>query len=68
MDCNFPEILKNITNNCETDIEVVKDNCKIICLISISKALNMCYFQMLETGLMDQMKNIIKYCYTGIGH
>tara|TARA_R110000803_G_scaffold5545_1_gene18268 strand:+ start:1704 stop:1910 length:207 start_codon:yes stop_codon:yes gene_type:complete len=68
MDCDLKGILNNITHNCETDIEIIKDNCKVICLISITKALNMCYFQMMETGLLEQMKEILKYCYTGIGH
>lgn len=68
MDCDLKEIINNITHNCETDIEIIKDNCKVICLISITKALNMCYFQMMETGLLEQMKEILKYCYTGIGH
>ena len=68
MDCDLKGIINNITHNCETDIEIIKDNCKVICLISITKALNMCYFQMMETGLLEQMKGILKYCYTGIGH
>ena len=68
MDCDLKGILNNITHNCETDIEIIKDNCELICLISITKALNMCYFQMMETGLLEQMKEILKYCYTGIGH
>tara|TARA_R110000787_G_scaffold113959_1_gene223503 strand:- start:307 stop:513 length:207 start_codon:yes stop_codon:yes gene_type:complete len=68
MDCDLKGIINNITHNCETDIEIIKDNCKVICLISITKALNMCYFQMMETGLLEQMKEILKYCYTGIGH
>jgi hypothetical protein len=68
MDCDLKGILNNITHNCETDIEIIKDNCEVICLISITKALNMCYFQMMETGLLEQMKEILKYCYTGIGH
>ena len=63
MDCDLKGILNNITHNCETDIEIIKDNCEVICLISITKALNMCYFQMMETGLLEQMKEILKYCY-----
>lgn len=63
MDCNFKEIINNITNNCSNDLEVIKDSCKVICLSSIVKALNYCYFQMLDTGLMDQLKDVIKYCY-----
>lgn len=61
--CDFKEILQNITHNCDEDMEIIKDNCKVICLMSIVKALNLCYFQMLNTGLMEQMKEIIKYCY-----
>ena len=63
MDCNFKEIINNITNNCDNDLEVIKDTCKVICLSSIIKALNYCYFEMLDTGLMEQMKDVIKYCY-----
>jgi len=61
--CDFKDIVQNITYNCDEDMEVIKDHCKVICLISITKALNMCYFQMLNTGLMEQMKDIIKFCY-----
>ena len=62
-DCDFKEIIHNITNNCDNDLEVIKDTCKVICLSTIVKALNFCYFQMLDTGLMEQMKDVIKYCY-----
>tara|TARA_R110000796_G_scaffold21054_1_gene62127 strand:- start:51 stop:260 length:210 start_codon:yes stop_codon:yes gene_type:complete len=61
--CDFKEIVQNITYNCDNDMEVIKDNCKIICLTAITKGLTMCYFQMLNTGLMEQMKDIIKFCY-----
>lgn len=63
VECVFGDIIHNITNNCENDIEVIKDSCKVICLTTIIKALDMCYFQMLETGLINQMKDIIKFCY-----
>tara|TARA_R110000765_G_scaffold347375_1_gene437502 strand:+ start:240 stop:458 length:219 start_codon:yes stop_codon:yes gene_type:complete len=61
--CDLPELYKNITNNCDDDLEVVKDQCKVICMLAISKALTICYFQLFDTGLLDQMKEIIKYCY-----
>ena len=61
--CDLPELYKNITNNCDADLEVVKDQCKVICMLAISKALTICYFELFDTGLLDQMKEIIKYCY-----
>ena len=61
--CNVLELFNNVTSNCNNDIEVVKDECKIICLMSIAKALDMCYFELFNTVLLDQMKDIIKWCY-----
>ena len=61
--CNVLELFNNVTSNCNNDIEVVKDECKIICLMSIAKALDMCYFELFNTALLDQMKDIIKWCY-----
>jgi hypothetical protein len=61
--CNVLELFNNVTSNCDNDIEVVKDDCKIICLMSIAKALDMCYFELFNTALLDQMKDIIKWCY-----
>ena len=63
MDCNFKDIIHNITKNCDNDMEVIKDTCKVICMSSIVKALNYCYFEMLDTGLIEQMKDVIKFCY-----
>ena len=60
--CDIIDLFKNITNNCENDIEIIKDNCNIICLITITKALNICYIELLNTGLLDQFKSIIKWC------
>jgi hypothetical protein len=39
--CNVLELFNNVTSNCDNDIEVVKDDCEIICLMSIAKALDM---------------------------
>ena len=47
------ELFNNITSNCDNDIVVVKDECKIICLMSIAKALDMCYFELFNTALLD---------------
>ena len=55
--CNVLELFNNITSNCDNDIVVVKDECKIICfkriLMSIAKALDMCYFELFNTALLD---------------
>jgi hypothetical protein len=40
--CNVLELFNNVTSNCNNDIEVVKNECKIVCLMSIAKALDMC--------------------------
>ena len=61
--CEFNEIIEEINNNCENDLHVIKDTCRVICLSSIVKAMDYCYFKMLNTGLMEQMKEVIKYCY-----
>ena len=63
MNCEFNDIIHNITNNCDNDLQIVKDTCKVICMSSIVKALNYCYFEMLDTGLIEQMKDVIKFCY-----
>ena len=31
--------------------------------MSIAKALDMCYFELFDTALLDHMKDIIKWCY-----
>ena len=61
MECNLADAINNITETC--DMEVIKDNCKVLCLISINHVLVNCYFQIFQTGLLENMKNIIKYCY-----
>jgi hypothetical protein len=35
------ELFNNVASNCNNDIQVVKDECKIICLMSIVQALDM---------------------------
>jgi hypothetical protein len=63
MECNLADAINNITETCDKDMEVIKDNCKVLCLISINHVLVNCYFQIFQTGLLENMKNIIKYCY-----
>ena len=53
---NVLELYNNVESNCDNDIEVVKDEYKIICLMSIAKALYMCYFESFNTSLLDKME------------
>ena len=62
-DCDIQTLFNNITINCDHDMEVVKDKCKVICMVAITNALTSCYFQLFSTGLLEQMKDIIKFCY-----
>ena len=63
--CSVLELFNNVTSNCNNGIEVVKDECKIICLMSIAKALDtsMSYFELFDTALVDLMNGIIKWWY-----
>jgi hypothetical protein len=62
-ECDLMGLFTNITHNCANDLEVVKDECHVICLISIVNALNLCYNQLYHTGLLDQLKEVVKWCY-----
>ena len=62
-ECDLIELFKNITHNCDNDLEVVKDECQVICILSIVNALNLCNNQLYNTGLLDQLKAIVKWCY-----
>tara|TARA_R110000851_G_scaffold69687_6_gene156023 strand:+ start:92 stop:301 length:210 start_codon:yes stop_codon:yes gene_type:complete len=61
--CDILQLFQNITNNCDNDIDIAKDQCKVICMVSIVKALDLCYFEIMNTGLLDNLKEIIKFCY-----
>ena len=61
--CDILQLFQNITNNCDNDMAIIEDNCKVICMVSIVKALDLCYFEILDTGLLDNLKEIIKFCY-----
>ena len=50
--CNVLELFNNVTSNCDNAIEVVKDECKMLCLMNIAKALDMRYFELFNTALL----------------
>ena len=60
--CDIVSIFQNITNNCSDDISVAEDQCKLFCIISVMKGIDMCSGYLFESGLLSQMKELIKYC------
>ena len=60
--CNILEVFQNISNNCSNDISIAEDQCKVICIISVMKGVEMCSSYLFETGLLDQLKELVKYC------
>ena len=60
--CDIVNIFQNITNNCSDDISVAEDQCKLFCIISVMKGIDLCSGYLFETGLLTQMKDLIKYC------
>ena len=60
--CDILSVFHNITNNCDNDILIARDECKVICIISIMKGIEMCSDYLFETGLLNQLKDLIKYC------
>jgi len=61
-DCDIVSVFQNITDNCDNDYHVAEDECKVICIISIMKGINMCSDYLFETGLLTQLKNLVKHC------
>ena len=60
--CDIVSVFQNITNNCSDDISVAEDQCKLFCIISVMKGIDMCSGYLFESGLLSQMKELIKYC------
>ena len=60
--CDIVSIFQNITNNCSDDISIAEDQCKLFCIISVMKGIDMCSGYLFESGLLSQMKELIKYC------
>ena len=60
--CDIVNIFKNITNNCTEDISIAEDECKLVCIISVMKGIDMCSNYLFETGLLPQLKELVKYC------
>jgi hypothetical protein len=62
LQCDVLSIFHNTTTNCSNDIEVARDECKVICIISIMKGIKVCSEYLFDSGLLDQLKDLVKHC------
>ena len=60
--CDLLSIFHNISTNCSNDIEVARDECKLICIISIMKGIEVCSEYLFDSGLLNQLKDLVQYC------
>ena len=60
--CDIVDVFENITNNCSEDISIAEDECKLVCIISVMKGIDMCANYLFEAGLLSQLKDLVKYC------
>ena len=61
-ECNIIEVFHNISNTCSNDITFARDECEIFCMISVMKGIEMCSKELFNVGLLDQLKELIKWC------
>jgi hypothetical protein len=62
LQCDLLSIFHNISTNRSNDIEVAQDECKVICIISIMKGIEVCSEYLFDSGLLNQLKDLIQYC------
>jgi hypothetical protein len=62
LDCNIIEVFHNISNTCSNDISFARDECKLFCMISVMNGIEMCSKELFNVGLLDQLKELIKWC------
>ena len=62
LNCDIFGVFQNITNNCSNDIEIAGDECKVFCIISVMKGIEMCSRYLFDTELLQQFKDLIKHC------
>ena len=60
--CDIVDVFQNITNNCSEDISFAEDECKLVCIISVMKGIDMCSRYLFEAGLLSQLKELVKFC------
>jgi len=62
VDCDIIGVFHNISNTCTNDISFARDQCKLFCMISIMKGIELCSKELFYVGLLDQLKELITYC------
>ena len=62
LQCDLLSIFHNISTNCSNDIEVARDECKVICIISIMKGIEVCSEYLFDSGLLNGLKDLVKHC------
>jgi hypothetical protein len=60
--CDLLSIFHNISTNCSNDIEVARDECKLVCIISIMEGTEVCSKYLFDSGLLNQLKDLVQYC------
>ena len=61
-ECNIIEVFHNISTTCSNDITFARDECELFCIISVMKGIEVCSKELFNVGLLEQLKNLIKWC------
>tara|TARA_R110002051_G_scaffold217581_1_gene281620 strand:- start:25 stop:249 length:225 start_codon:yes stop_codon:yes gene_type:complete len=61
-ECNIIGVFHNISKTCTNDIEFARDQCQLFCMISIMNGIEMCSKELYNVGLLEQLKELIKWC------
>ena len=60
---NFTGYVNNLNDFCGDDIDIVKEDCNILCMLSIMVILNECVDFLIFTDKKSELKSVIKWCY-----
>ena len=60
--CNIIEVFNNISTTCSNDIDFARDECQLFCIISVMKGIEICSKELFNVGLLEQLKDLIKWC------
>lgn len=62
LNCDIISVFHNISITCTNDLLVAEDECKVICIISVMKGIEMCATELYNVGLLENLKSLIKFC------
>ena len=62
LQCDLLSIFHNISTNCSNNIEIARDECEVICIISIMKGIEVCSEYLFDSGLLSQLKDLVQHC------